>query len=124
MFKSYIEMKNVDDFDDSVKMDALCKFIFELKSKHVRFILSYPAKVIYDSDLAHDLFGNIKFLDNFPNHAPFFESENEIKKCSKKFEMLSNSYFIMSRLSSNWNNSSIVNNLLKNCLITSNLVVK
>lgn len=127
VFKSKVELENSDDFDDELKINALLKFLDELNRRGVRFILSYPARVIYDHVLSQNLFGGIKFLDKFRNHAPFFENEGEIKKCEKTFSKIlgsSNSYFIAPRLPSFWNNSSRVKNLLQKSLINSNLVVK
>lgn len=124
IFKSSTELEYLDYYSNEEKFKSLCNFLDLLKSRGVKFVLSYPARVIYDDDFAQKLFGDVNFFDKFKNLALLFENESEIKKCEKILLDHINDHVIIAKLPFRWHNSLRIKNLLQKCLINADLVVK
>lgn len=126
LFKTTYETENFENefCGEKERLKALSKFIDDLQASGVKAIFSYPGRVLYDSDLAVSLFGNLNLLKKVKLHAPIFLNEAEIKKCEQVLIELATSLVFIPEL---YSNSRNINNLLKKFSsyeIDSNLVVR
>lgn len=111
-FKTTYERENFENgfCDEKARLNAMSKFIDELQAGGVKAILSYPSKVLFDSDLAISLFGSSNLLKKIKMHAPIFLEESEIKKSEQVLIEIDNRLVFSPEL---YSNSKNINKLLE-----------
>ncbi len=125
LFETKNEKTSFKNITAEERSEVLSNFIFELQRKGVNSIFSYPAKVLFDDELAEKLFGDEKFIwKYFKNQAPIFSNESEYEQFIKNFDKMYTNVIAAFDLSSGKWNKNKINNQFESTEIKSILILK